>query len=118
MARTQVKSGGFIQDPSLAYSVSVSLHHPTRAVSALLNTGPFSNAAAGYSAWENAPHTNTGLLGRSMTTYSGTVVWPGADAGGFNVWIGSTWLEKPAKVWTGTAWLAKPVKVWNGSAWE
>jgi hypothetical protein len=116
MARTQVKSGGFIQDASLAYAVHAEFHNPDRDVSAILNTGPFGNAATGYSAWEDAPHANAGLTGRSLTITSGTIVWSGAESG-VSVWMGSAWMEKPAKVWTGSTWAAKPVKVWNGSSW-
>jgi hypothetical protein len=123
MARTQVKSGGFVQNASLTYSVYAEFHHPDKDISALLNTGPFSNAAAGYSAWENSPHTNIGLRSPAMTTSFGSVtIAINGDEGtgeisGMTVWNGSAWLDKPARVWTGGNWLQKPAKVWNGSTW-
>lgn len=65
--------------------------------------------------------------GRVAKAVVGTLTLTGWPAGlvysvsgvtaGVNVWMGSGWVEKPAKVWTGAAWMQKPVKVWNGSAW-
>jgi hypothetical protein len=58
MARDQTKSGGFILDNTIAYPVYITISHETSEVSAILNTGPASDAPLpdGYDGWIDGPH--------------------------------------------------------------